>query len=402
MKKNKAALGVVFLIVFIDLVGFGMIIPLSSYLSKHFDASPFENGLLMSSFSIMQFIFAPIWGSLSDRFGRRPILLMSVLFSGLSYIGFAYATTFGALLFWRSMAGLFSANISTAMAYIADITSEKDRSKAMGMIGAAFGLGFMLGPFLGGVFGSMGQKISELPPFGMNFSALIAAGICLANFLLALKVLRESLPKDKRGNLPKRESRIKRLVASINKPVLGQLLLVTFLSTFAMAHMESTVFYLVIDRFSWNLSFASFGFAYIGLIMVFTQGYLIRKLLPKLGERKLLLIGFTLAALGMLGIAFVWDVWSMAVTQTLLALGVGMVSPSLNGSISLTAGKQNQGHIMGVNQSMSAMGRILGPLAGGFCYGNISQNSPYFIAFTVMVICFLLCLSLYKKLPKGA
>lgn len=400
MKEKKGALLIVFVIVFIDLVGFGMIIPLSSYLSKRFAATPFENGLLMSSFSIMQFLFAPFWGSLSDRFGRRPILLMSVLFSGLSYLGFAYATTYGSLLLWRCLAGVFAANISTAMAYISDVTTEENRSKGMGLVGAAFGLGFMFGPFLGGFFGSMGQEISPLPPFGMNFSALIAAGICFVNFLFALKILKESLPKDRRAQIKKRESRILKLVGSIKKPVLGQLLLVTFLSTFAMAHMESTVFYLVIERFGWSLKFSSYGFAYIGLIMVITQGYLVRKLLPKFGERRLLLVGFALSSMGMLGIAFTWNVWSMAVTQTFLALGIGLVSPSLNGSISLVADQNAQGHIMGVNQSMSAMGRILGPLLGGFIYGNISQNSPYFFACSIMAICCLICISLYKKLPQ--
>lgn len=400
-KGSKKALGIIFLIVFMDLVGFGMIIPLSSYLSKSFQVSAFENGMLMAIYSLMQFLFSPFWGKISDKIGRRPILLMSLLGSTFSYLGYAYSTEYWMLFTCRAFAGLFAANISTAMAYIADITTTENRSKGMGLIGAAFGLGFVLGPMIGGLLGHYGPMISEAPPFGINFSALIASVICFINFLLAVKILKESLPAEKRKNLAERKSRVDRLVHNFKRPVIGRLLLVTLFSGLGMAHMESTIFYYVMEKFNWGLRFASLGFAYIGVIMVFTQGYLIRKVMPKFGERKLLVFGLSMVAIGMFVIPFSTGVISMAIAQTLLALGLGLSNPSLNGSVSLSGDSNEQGELLGVNQSMAAMGRILGPALGGFFYGSIGKDSPYFFAGALMLAGLFVTITIYSKLPEG-
>ena len=351
-KASKKALGIIFLIVFMDLVGFGMIIPLSTYLAKDLGASPLEIGLLMTIYSLMQFIFSPFWGKLSDRVGRRPILLLSLFGSSLSFLFYAYSTELWMLYASRALAGIFGANISTAMAYIADVTDKDSRSKGMGLIGAAFGMGFVFGPFIGGIFGDIGRSLGTEAPFGLNFSALIASGICFLNFFCAIKILKESLTPEMRQNLPKRSSRVKQISRFVTKPLLGSLLFTTLLSTVAMAHMESTMFLFVKEQFDWSLSFASYGFAYIGLMMVFTQGYLIRKWMPKYGERKLLVIGLIMSVIGMAGISFTTGVWSMLVVQTILALGYGLLNPSLLGSISLSGEANEQGQLMGVNQSM--------------------------------------------------
>src|SRR6185312_15700921 len=189
--KDKRLL-IIFLTVFIDLVGFGIIIPMNPYLAEAFGASPFQVGLLMSVYSLMQFIFSPFWGQLSDRVGRRPVILISLLGGAASHLGFAFATSFWALVLARSLAGLFGGNLSAARAYIADITPEKDRSKGMGLIGAAFGIGFILGPLIGYVFGRVGVHLGTLPPLGESFPALIAAFICFSNFLFAYFALPES------------------------------------------------------------------------------------------------------------------------------------------------------------------------------------------------------------------
>ena len=390
-KGKKASLIIVFMIVFMDLVGFGMILPLSTYLAKDFNASPTEIGLLMTLFSLMQFIFSPFWGKLSDRIGRRPVLLMSLLCSGLSYIGYAYASELWMLFLWRGLAGLFSANISTAMAYIADITEEKDRSKSMGLIGAAFGLGFMMGPFIGGLLGSKGSLISSEPPFGQNFAALIAGCICILNFLFALKILKES---KKDSKVRERKSRLLLLKQHFLRPDIGKLLLLTFLSVFSMAHMESTIFLYAIEKYDWSFEILNYGFAYIGFVIVFTQGFLIRKLLPKFGEKILLRMGILSASLGLFYIPFVEGLWGMAVSQTFFALGTGLINPSLTGSISILTSAEEQGEVMGVNQSMSALGRILGPALGGFIYGHFAQEAPYFLASLLMFLCIAL-------IPKG-
>ena len=161
--KDKRLL-IIFVTVFIDLVGFGIIIPMNPYLAKAFGASAFEVGLLMSSYSLMQFLFSPVWGQLSDRIGRRPVILISLVGGAASHLGFAFATSFWMLVLARSLAGLFGGNLSAAMAYIADITPEKDRSKGMGLIGAAFGLGFILGPLIGYVFSRVGLQLGDHPP----------------------------------------------------------------------------------------------------------------------------------------------------------------------------------------------------------------------------------------------
>ncbi|MEC9281235.1 MAG: MFS transporter [Bdellovibrionota bacterium] len=398
-QASKKALGIIFLIVFMDLVGFGMIIPLSTYLAKDLGATPLEIGLLMTIYSLMQFLFSPFWGKLSDRVGRRPILLLSLFGSSLSFLFYAYSTELWMLYASRALAGIFGANISTAMAYIADVTDKDSRSKGMGLIGAAFGMGFVFGPFIGGVFGDIGKSLGSEAPFGLNFSALIASGICFINFFFAIKILKESLTPEMRQNLPKRTSRLKQVTKFVGKPLLGSLLFTTLLSTVAMAHMESTMFLFVKERFEWSLSFASYGFAYIGLMMVFTQGYLIRKWMPKYGERKLLVIGLIMAVIGMAGISFTTGVWSMLVVQSILALGYGLLNPSLLGSISLSGEANEQGQLMGVNQSMSALGRIIGPAAGGFVYQSVGKTSPYIVAASLFFLALIFIGKNYSKLP---
>lgn len=400
-KVSRKALGIIFLTVFIDLIGFGIIIPLSPYLARQFQATPFQVGLLMSVFSLMQFVFSPVWGKISDRVGRRPIILMSLLGSTLSYIGFAYAETLTGLFVSRIFAGIFGASISTAMAYIADVTTEENRSKGMGMIGAAFGLGFIFGPFIGGIFGHYGESLGSTPPFGMSFAALAAAAICGLNFLLALKVLKESLPKEKRGQSERfKTSRFVLLFSCLQRPILGPLLFVFFLSSLAMAHMESTLFLLVKDRFDWDVRTASYGFAYVGLVIAFTQGYLIRKLMPKFGEAKVMFVGLLLAALGMYGLGASPVISLLAIAVTALALGNGMSNPATLGGISLKADAGEQGVVMGVGQSLSALGRIIGPAIGGWVYGNLSIEAPFYIAGGLMALALCIVISIFAKIPQ--
>lgn len=396
---KRSPLVVVFLIVFIDLIGFGIIIPLAPYLATHVGATPFEVGFLMSIYSLMQFIFAPFWGKLSDRVGRRPILLMSLLGSSIAHLIFAFSSQLWMLFLSRAFAGFFGANISTAMAYIADVTEEKDRSKGMGLIGAAFGLGFITGPALGGILSHYGMKIGETPPFGMGFSALGASAICFLNFLVAIKVLKESLAKG--TPIKEKESRLLTIKRYIARPTLGFLIVLTFVSTFAFAHMESTLALFVKDLWDWDIIHASFAFAYVGLISVFTQGFLIRKLMPRYGEPRLLFFGLFLAAVGLAGIGFSHNVIQLIFSVTVMGLGMGLFNPSNLGSISLLAGIREQGAVMGVSQSFSALGRILGPASGGFIYEEVGTRFPFWIGAGVMFVGFLVLLRVYKKLPNS-
>ncbi len=407
--KTKPLL-VLFVTVFVDLVGFGIIIPLNPYLSREFGASPLQVGLLMAIYSLMQFLFSPFWGQLSDYFGRRPIILMSLLGASLSHLGFAFGTDLSHLFIARAFAGICGANISTAMAAIADITKEKDRAKGMGLIGAAFGLGFMLGPFIGGIVGHWGEMLGDAPPFGPSLAAVAAAVICFANFVFAYTSLPESLASklSKQSSVSvweaykNRPARLKRVWQALSRPTLGCLMGMYFMSSLAMAHMEASLFMFVQDRFTWTLAQASMGFAYVGLIMVLTQGVLIRRLLPVFGERKLLFMGLALSAFSLAGIGFSHSIPILAVMVTLLGLGSGLSSPSLMASVSLLSSEAEQGGHLGVNQSLAALGRILGPAAGGYFYQQLGVSSPFWIAGGLMFISILMGLSIYSRIPEKA
>ncbi len=399
MKKLSPKV-IIFITVFIDLIGFGIIIPLSPYLARNFGADAFQVGLLMSIYSLMQFLFAPFWGQMSDNHGRRPIILLSLLGAAASHLLFAFGSSLWVLFVARGLAGMFGANISTAMAYIADVTDEKDRSKGMGMIGAAFGLGFMLGPFLGGISGDLGMMLGSLPPFGESFPAVVAAAICFVNFLAAIRFLPESRKVAQGYVYRQKKPRLQLFFKHIKKPVVGQLILIFFLSSFGMAHMEASLFLYVQDVFSWSLIKASMGFAYVGLVMVITQGYLIRKFLPKYGERRLMLIGLLLGGLGLSGIAYADEVWKLALFTTFLGLGVGLSNPSITGSISLLSGKDEQGGVMGVNQSLSAVARIIGPALGGWFYRDISMGSPFLVAGGLLLLGMIIGFLVYDKIPQ--
>lgn len=397
--KDKRRL-IVFLTVFIDLVGFGIIIPLNPYLSEKFGATPLEVGLLMSVYSFMQFIFAPVWGRLSDRYGRRPIILISLLGSAVSHTAFAFAGAFWGLVVARSLAGLFGGNISTAMAYMADITEEKKRSEAMGMIGAAFGLGFLLGPFIGGIFAQVGRQLGSEPPLGESLPALVAGLICLLNFLFAIKYLPETRKAQVVAS-ERYESRLKKLGAAMTTPTLGAVLVLVFINTFAMAHIEAPLFLVMQDKFGWDLTQVSFGFAYIGLILVFTQGYLIRKWMPKFGERKLLIMGLVVTTAGFAMVSIQGSLLIMALAVTLIGLGNGLANPALNGSVSLLSGENVQGAHLGVSQSLSSLARIVGPASGGALYQHFGAGSPFAAAAALMAIGIFIGYRVRAKLPEA-
>ncbi len=366
---NKKPLLIIFLTVFVDLVGFGIVIPLSPYLARQYGATAFEVGLLLAIYSGMQFLFSPFWGGLSDRFGRRPILLMSIIMTALANLLFFFANSLTLLYVSRALAGAFSANIATAAAFIADVTDEKDRSKNMGLIGAAFGLGFVLGPAIGGV----AAKVSG------HFPAIIASIIGAVNFVAAFFMLPESLSPDRRGKR-ERKSRVRNISEKIARPVVGTLLGSNFVVTFAMASMEATLFLFVADKFQWTMQKASYGFAFVGLCIAFTQGYLVRKLLPRYGERKMLFWGVLMFSSSFVLIGLTSSIWILAVAMVLLALGNGLLMPALTGSLSLLSTPQEQGEVMGVNQSLSALARIFGPPIGGLFYARLSMASPFYFS----------------------
>ncbi len=399
MKKPQV---VIFLTVFIYLLGFGMIIPVLPLLSTHYGASALQAGLLMSVYSLMQFIFSPMWGKLSDKVGRRPILMYCLLGEAISYLLLAWSRSLEMLFVSRILTGFFGASISTASAYISDITPANERSKGMALIGAAFGMGFLFGPAIGGGLTFAAEKISTDVNFITGFSSYGVALLCIGTFVFAYFNLNESLVKqtdEPEKPITLKMGRIENIAKFLNMPVVGTLIFTFGMATLAMSMMEATLVLFMKDKFNWGIKEVSFGFAYIGICIVITQGFLVRKLIPKIGERNVLRIGLTCMAIGMSGIAFAEHIWMMAIVQTFLAIGNGFTNPSIMGSISLLVPADEQGVALGTTQSLSALGRVIGPALGGLLFGTLTMGSPFIIAGLLIVCALVLVLSVYSKLP---
>ncbi len=404
MQSPRSALATVFIAVFIYLLGFGIVIPLIPILSRQFGATPVETGLLMSIYSLMQFLFAPFWGRVSDRHGRRPVLMASMLFEGLCYIGFAFAPNLWWLFVARALSGFFGASISTASAVISDVTPANERSKGMALIGVAFGLGFVFGPALGGTLASMAQGWSSDPSFPHLVIGLFVAALCWANFLYMWKALpetRELRGKDKEPIGTTHKHKWLSLIRNLQKPQVGALLLISFILSFAMSSMEATLILYMNDLFKWEMKEVSYGFAYIGLVMIFSQGYLVRKVLPKIGERKIIPIGILLFAASLTLIGFSTTLPLMAVAMTGLALAQGLTNPAILGSVSLLTPSHEQGETLGVNQSLASLGRIVGPALGGWFYQTVSWGSPFFFSGVLGFIGLALILKIRAGLPNS-
>ena len=405
--SKKSPLLIIFLTIAIDLIGFGIIIPLNPYLAKYFNATGTQVGLLMFTYAIFQLCFAPFWGYLSDLFSRRSILLISLLGSAVAHFYMAFASELWMLFLARGMGGFFGASISVATAYIADITHSTSRAKNMGIIGAAFGLGFVLGPAISGGLSYLSTRWGLDGPFRIAFPALGASLICFANFIFAYYKLPEPKKVEAYHSNPKElltKIKIwKSFVSYIRHPLLGKLLMAEMLLTIGMGQMEATFALFLKEVFSWSVTMTSFAFVYIGFMMVFTQGYLIRKLMPIYGEKTLLFIGIVISLLAMLTMAssfFVsqYAIWILALAVTTLALGNGFYTPALLGIVSLTTRQSEQGRVMGIYQSYMSIGRMIGAVLGGFLFDYLAAL-PYFSSSLVMLIALLLIIPLYPHLP---
>lgn len=394
--QQKRSLKIIFFTVFLDLVGFGIILPLIPYLAREFSASGTQIGYLMAIYSLMQFLFSPFWGKLSDRFGRRPIILVSLAGAIFSYTLFAYAQTLTLLFVARGFAGFFAANISAAQAYIADITPKDKRSVGMGLIGAAFGLGFIMGPAIAGLTGPIGEYLGDKPPFGIQFSALVAAGLNACNLVLAFFLLPETLDKKRKTE---RVGRVESLTFVFKHKMLRPLFTIFLFTSLSMALMEVMVFPFVKDRFLWDYKTASLSFAYVGIMMVLTQGYFIRKWVPRFGEKKVLYVGLLAMATSLVGIGLSYSITALALAMTLLALGNGCMRPPIMGLASVVSDDEEQGYVLGVMNSIGAIGRIVGPVVGGWLYDNVSQGAPFYSSGALSFAGFLVFAMIYKIVP---
>lgn len=375
--KRRSPLFVLFTTVLVDLIGFGMVIPLVGLYGRHYGASGWELSLLGAIYSLMSFVCAPLWGALSDRIGRRPVLLISLLGSAGSYVLFGYAPTFAWLVASRAVGGLFAANITAAFAYIADVTTPQDRARGMGALGAAFGIGFTIGPPLGGIAAAR---------WGLHAPGLIAAMICLLNFGVAVFRLPESLARENRVRAERRSLsplNWRRLLESRKHPELWFLFLSGFFVTFAFSNMEQTFSLLFQTRFEFETSSAGYRTGLVlmvsGLVGAVIQGGLIRRLVPRFGERALFRFGLACNVLTMALFPFVPSYELYFAMAVPMAIGSALINPTLSAMTSRAAGASEQGAVLGISQGLSALARAAGPFAGLTLF-QYRYDYPYWVA----------------------
>ena len=370
MKEHKAKIGIVFLIVFIDLVGFGIVIPFLPLYAEDFGPSPVVFGLLMASFSIMQFVAAPVLGRLSDRYGRRPILLVSLAGSVVGYLLFAFAGSLAMLFASRIIDGFSGGNISTAQAVIADITDEKDRARGMGLIGAAFGLGFICGPGLAALLVGVARWLP-----GVAAATTSAIAFVLVFFVLPETNLDRSAVRSRPHPLSREN-----LTRVVGYPLVGACLVMIFLVIFAFSNFETTFAQLLRLKFDVGMSTIGWLFVYAGVLGAVVQGGLIGRLASRFGEARLIVGGAFIAAVAGAVLPFVDSIGRLMMILALLAVGHGLTAPSLSSLISKMVPAGETGGVMGVYQGISSLARIVGPFWAEWVYGVFGPSLPYLSA----------------------
>ncbi|MDJ0522117.1 MAG: MFS transporter [Planctomycetota bacterium] len=385
--RRSSPLVAVFLTVVIDLLGFGIVLPLLPLYGDDLGASKATIGLLFISFSGLQFFAAPIWGRLSDRIGRRPILLLGLAGSVVSYVLFGLASAQLSLTWMfisRIVAGVFGGTISTAYAYIADVTPIEERGRGMALIGVAFGIGFTLGPAIGG----LGHWIDPVAP------GFIAAAFSLIAFLYCLR----NLPEPERHVAAGRRTWFD--VASFRKALgvatVPLLLLLGFLTITCFALMESTLG--LLGKQVHKLDYYEIGllFTWLGFCSAIAQGMIVRRYMMRVGEVRFVLIGAVMLAAGMVAFSMAPSLGWLIGLSPLAVLGFAMITPSLNSLLSRRSGRDVQGGIMGVNQSLQSLARIIGPMVGLPLFG-LSVPLPFQVGAGIMVVCFVLGVLLARR-----
>lgn len=381
-KPSSSALRVAFVTLFLDLLGFGIIIPIAPFYAESFGARPATVTLLTASYSLMQFLFAPMWGALSDRIGRRPIVLISIAVAAVGYLVFGLAESLWMLFAARMISGFGNANIGTVQAIVADVTSGADRAKGMGMIGAAFGLGFVFGPVIGGLVGFA---------WGPSAPAFVAAGLAALNWIFAYTKLPETRVVGTGAREPRGFLGLRALAKATRYANLPQLLAIAFVFTAGFAMMESTLGLFVEHSFVDSELIGSrvghqraslltmWVMLAVGVTSVIVQGGLIGRLKKASSEKTLIIAGCALLVVSFAMMPFTPPLGFAAVFPVVivLAFGSGIFSPSQSSLLSRSVPGDEQGAMLGLGQSMSALGRIVGPFTGGFLFER-GHGAPFF------------------------
>jgi DHA1 family tetracycline resistance protein-like MFS transporter len=391
---------IIFLTVLIDLIGFGIVIPLLTFYAERYKATPSDIGLLVASYSFMQFIFAPILGRLSDKYGRRPILFFSIIGSSISYLMLGLADSLVMIYISRILGGMTAGNLSTAQAYIADITTKENRAKGMGLFGMAFGLGFILGPVIAGFL----SQISYRTPF------LFAAGLSFLNAISLYFILPETV---KPGSYEKSQtSKISRItaLANIKDKRFATLTIEYFLLITAFSIMTTSFAYYTMTNFNYGASETGYLLGYIGLISAIFQGFLLGKLVGIFGEAKLVIYGSLILVLSLVAVPFVskesGGLTALLIGTAFFSIGNSISSPSLLTLASKNTDEKEQGQALGIMQSAASLARVIGPFICGISLNNASNQvdsftlkRTFWIAATIMIAA--LVLAIYFTFEKS-
>lgn len=372
---KKTSLVVLFLTVFIDLIGFGMVIPFLSFYAREYGASGTVVGAVVGIYSIMQFFFAPVWGRLSDRIGRRPVILISLTASCTGYLLFAFAHSLTLLFASRIIAGAGGANIGTAQAYIADVTTPEERARGMGLIGAAFGMGFILGPPLSGVLSSIGTHHHL---HGNLLPGLVAAALSLSALLVAFLVLAESKKPDltPRSSIPPQfDPRIWRDM--IHHGLLAQIMVALFITLLAVAGMETSVTLHARDRFNFRQIDMAYFFLFMGVVVAVIQGGLIGRFSKKIGEKALIVVGMAGFTIGFAIVPPIYRVPLLYAAAFFIAIGQGLTYPSLTSLVSKAAPENERGSMLGLATAVGSLARFIGPIFSGFLYDLAGASGAF-------------------------
>jgi len=355
MKALRSPLAIVFTTIFIDLVGFGIVIPVLPLYAQRFGASETVIGLLLGVYSAMQFVFAPVLGQLSDRFGRRPVLLVSLVGTSCGFLLMGFADALWLLFVARIIDGISGGNISTAQAYIADVTPPEQRARGMGLIGAAFGLGFIFGPALGGLL----SQISLGAPF------FFAAGLAAANATAVYFRLPETLTAEQRRRAREHAS-LRDIVREARSWRLGGVLATYFLTILAFAMLTGTYALFANERHGFDATHTGYMFAFLGVIGAVIQGGLIGRLARAFGDKRLAVAGIAIYTTSLIALPLGSSVAWLVIATSGIAIGNSLTTPTLSSLASKSVGATRQGRVLGVMASAGSLARIFGPVLGGW------------------------------------
>ena len=377
--KHKRALILMLFTIFMDVLGIGVLAPVIPYLLQPYNKSALIVGTLMMSFSIAQFIASPILGALSDRYGRRPILLISIFGSGLAYLAFGFATALWVFFAARIEDGLTGGNISTAQAYITDITPPKDRSKTFGLIGAIFGAGFIIGPALGGMLSYISL---QAPAFAAGILSLLAVTF---GFFMVPETL-SATNRAKKLRMHEMFNPIAQLWRYVRRREIMLIFIARFILMFAMTTMRSNFLVYARDHLGLGPHQVGYFYAFLGFLIVTVQGGVVRRLAPLWGDKRMTLVGFISMIIGFTGMALEPNVYGVGFCMLFIGCGHGLSFPALTGMASHAVEDSEQGGVLGAQQSVNSLAMIIAPFIAGLAFDHISMGAPYLIAAALLLI----------------